>query len=229
MDGLVLLEKENRETVREYAYRVLYQNIMRLHLLPGMAMSEQVFSTVLSVSRTPVREAFIRLSQKGLLDVLPQRGTFVSKIDTEQISEFRFLRVTLEKAIIALACEEFQDPWKEQLRQCLKEQELFVGNEDVDRFFKSDNEMHRILYEGCSKLHVWQIIQDSNLDYLRARMLNITAAREQMHILYSQHQAILEAILQHDTRRGVEVITDHINKVIGDVATLKKQYPTYFK
>jgi DNA-binding GntR family transcriptional regulator len=60
-------------------------------------------------------------------------------------------------------------------------------------------------------------------------MLNITAAREQMHILYSQHQAILEAILQHDTRRGVEVITDHINKVIGDVATLKKQYPTYFK
>ena len=56
--------KEPRENVREYAYRVLYDNIMNLHLVPGTAMSEQELSTMLSVSRTPVREAFIRLSQK---------------------------------------------------------------------------------------------------------------------------------------------------------------------
>ena len=95
MEQLRLLEKEPRENVREYAYRVLYDNIMNLHLVPGTAMSEQELSTMLSVSRTPVREAFIRLAQKGLLDVLPQRGTFVSKINTEQLAEFRFLRVTI--------------------------------------------------------------------------------------------------------------------------------------
>lgn len=105
MEQIQLLEKEPRETVREYAYRVLYQNIMTMHLIPGTAMSEQELSNVLGVSRTPVREAFIRLSQKGLLDILPQRGTFVSKINTDQLSEFRFLRVTLENAIVKLACK----------------------------------------------------------------------------------------------------------------------------
>lgn len=229
MDGLVLVEKDNRETVREYAYRILYQNIMDLHLVPGTAMSEQEFSAVLSVSRTPVREAFISLAQKGLLDVLPQRGTFVSKIDTEQISEFRFLRVTLEKAIVELACQVFTDEWRDKLQICLRKQGPVVEQRDSNAFFKCDNEMHKILYDGCSKSHIWQIIQDSNLDYLRARVLNVTAAKEQMHILYAQHQAIVEAILRHDVRRGVEVMADHINKVVGDVATLKKEYPDYFK
>ena len=65
MEQIQLLEKEPRETVREYAYRVLYQNIMTMHLIPGTAMSEQELSNILGVSRTPVREAFIRLSQKG--------------------------------------------------------------------------------------------------------------------------------------------------------------------
>ena len=100
MDKLELREKEPHETVREYAYRVLYQNIMTLKLPPGTAMSEQELSGILKVSRTPVREAFIRLAQSGLLEVLPQRGTFVSKIHTEQLAEFRFFRVTLELSLI---------------------------------------------------------------------------------------------------------------------------------
>lgn len=79
MENFELREKAPHETVREYAYRVLYQNIMTLKLPPGTAMSEQELSGVLNVSRTPVREAFIRLAEKGLLEVLPQRGTFVSK------------------------------------------------------------------------------------------------------------------------------------------------------
>ena len=93
MENLELFEKAPNETVREYAYRVLYENIMSLKLPPGTAMSEQELSGILNVSRTPVREAFIRLSQKGLLEILPQRGTFVSKIHTEQLAEFRFFRI----------------------------------------------------------------------------------------------------------------------------------------
>ena len=64
MDNFELREKAPHETVREYAYRVLYQNIMTLKLPPGTAMSEQELSGVLNVSRTPVREAFIRLAEK---------------------------------------------------------------------------------------------------------------------------------------------------------------------
>lgn len=100
------LFKEN-ESVREYAYRTLRENILKLKLKPGDKISEKEISDTLSISRTPVREAFIRLSQEQLLEVLPQRGTYISKINTSQIAEFRFLRVTLEQAVMKLACEKF--------------------------------------------------------------------------------------------------------------------------
>lgn len=229
MENLKLLEKEAHENVREYAYRVLYQNIMTFRLPPGTAMSEQELSKVLGVSRTPVREAFIRLSQKGLLEILPQRGTFVSKINTSQLPEFRFFRVTLEKAIVELACQNFPEPWRTKLQTCIFEQGQFVQNGDNQSFFKSDNTMHALLYEGCGKPHIWQIVQEANLDYMRARALNVKDAAGQMQILYSQHQAIVEAILRSDVTRAQAVMTEHINKVMGDVEILKKEYPEYFK
>lgn len=229
MEHVIVLEKDPRETVRSYAYRVLYENIMTMQLIPGTAMSEQDMASLLAISRTPVREAFIHLAQQDLLEILPQRGTFVSKINTEQISEFRFLRVTIEKAIVELACQGLPEDAQSRLQQCLAEQEQYVQHKNTAKFFTSDNHLHRTLYEGCGKSHIWQIIQDANLDYLRARALNVTAEAEQIQLLYTQHQAIVNAILAHDTATAIAVMEEHINKVVGDVALLKKEYPEYFK
>lgn len=90
-----------RETVRSYVYRMLYDNIMSLHLPPGLAMSEQEVADLLKTSRTPVREAFIHLGQDHLLDILPQRGTFVARLHTQMIREARFMRVVMEEAVMA--------------------------------------------------------------------------------------------------------------------------------
>ena len=229
MENLELFEKAPNETVREYAYRVLYENIMSLKLPPGTAMSEQELSGILNVSRTPVREAFIRLSQKGLLEILPQRGTFVSKIHTEQLAEFRFFRVTLERAIIELACQAFPDPWRTKLEFCIFEQGKFITSKDAENFFKSDNTLHSLRYEGCGKPHIWQIVQESNLDYARARVLNVSDAAEQMNLLYEQHKGIVGAIFAGNTEMAQRIMTEHINKVMGDVEVLKKEYPEYFR
>lgn len=230
MENFELREKAPHETVREYAYRVLYQNIMTLKLPPGTAMSEQELSGVLNVSRTPVREAFIRLAEKGLLEVLPQRGTFVSKIHTEQLAEFRFFRVTMERAIVELACQEFVDPWKTKLEFCIFEQGKFIDSGSAASFFKSDNTLHSLLYEGCGKPHIWQVVQDSNLDYARARVLNVSDgdAAEQMNLLYEQHKGIVQAVFDKNVKVAKDIMTEHINKVMGDVAVLKQEYPEYF-
>lgn len=228
MEKLELREKAPHETVREYAYRVLYQNIMSLKLPPGTAMSEQELSSLLDVSRTPVREAFIRLAQKGLLEVLPQRGTFVSKIHTEHLAEFRFFRVTLERAVVELACREFLDPWKTKLEFCIFEQGKFIESGSAERFFESDNTLHSLLYEGCGKPNIWQVVQDSNLDYTRARALNVSDTDDQMRILYEQHKLIVKAVFDKRVEAAKDIMTEHINKVMGDVAVLKKEYPEYF-
>lgn len=229
MDQLRIEPKRYRETVREYAYRILYTNIMALRMAPGSEVSEKAFSDFLHVSRTPVREAFIRLSQRGLLDVLPQRGTFVSKIDTEAIEEFRFLRVTVERAIIALACQDLGDTWRQRLETCLDEQANYVKYRNGAAFFKKDNDFHSCLYESCQKSRIWQLTEDANLDYLRARLLNLTGMKDQMEILYEQHRALLQAIGRHATAEALDIITDHIDKGGADITSLQEKFPHYFK
>lgn len=105
MIDLTITPPLRRETVRSYVYRMLYDNIMSLHLTPGTAMSEQEVADLLKTSRTPVREAIIHLGQDRLLDILPQRGTFVSRLHTQMIREARFMRVVMEEAVMAEACQ----------------------------------------------------------------------------------------------------------------------------
>ena len=79
---MVILQKERSENSRSYAVRVLLYNIIHLELQPGAAVSENELSATLSLSRsTSVREALIELNRIGLVEILPQRGSYISKID----------------------------------------------------------------------------------------------------------------------------------------------------
>ena len=97
---MVILQKERSENSRSYAVRVLLYNIIHLELQPGTAVSENELSTTLSLSRTPVREALIELNRIGLVEILPQRGSYISKIDYNIVEESRFLRLVTENAIL---------------------------------------------------------------------------------------------------------------------------------
>ena len=79
----------------QQAYLALHEQILRLDLQPGQSVSEKEISSQIGVSRQPVREAFIRLSQEGLLNIRPQVGTFVSRLNVAQIHEAVFARVAL--------------------------------------------------------------------------------------------------------------------------------------
>ncbi|MDQ0203988.1 GntR family transcriptional regulator [Pectinatus haikarae] len=229
MIDLKISEAKEKESVREYAYRVLRENILNLTLVPGTAVSEKEISDILSISRTPAREAFIRLAQEGLLEILPQRGSYISKIDTEQIAEFRFLRVTMEQAVIRLACRYFPDEFKRKLIECLEEQRLCVANKNYERFFKLDNMMHDIIFTGCEKPHIWKIIQEANLNYIRARVLDLSSKQSEIELLFSQHEEIVKSIINADEELGYEIITKHVNKVISDVHELQEKYIELFK
>ena len=95
--NLVNISKHKNENNRAYTYRVLKENIMRLNLKPGESISEIELSEALDVSRTPVREAIVKLSEEKLVDVFPQRGSFVSKINLNLVEEAVFLRELCEK------------------------------------------------------------------------------------------------------------------------------------
>ena len=228
MIELTITPMEPRENVRAYVYRLLYHNIMAVRLTPGTAVSEQEVSSYLDISRTPVREAFIHLSQDGLVEILPQRGTFVSKIDTALIEENRFMCLTLERAVIRLACQELPDMYLKQLDQSLNDQKEAMDAGDSARFMTLDNEMHGIIFAGCGKPHVWQTLMQANLDYLRSRALSVLNT-EEMDIVYAKHQSLVTHIRQHETDQAERDINEHIDRIIIELAALRAAHPDFFK
>ena len=98
-------KRDGSETGREYVLRILKENIVMLELEPGSRISENELAAEIGVSRTPVREALIELSKSKIVEIYPQRGSYVSRIDWGLVEEAQFMRVTLEKAVIRLACQ----------------------------------------------------------------------------------------------------------------------------
>ena len=73
------------EDARQYAYRIIRKFILELHLLPGQKMNEADLASSLNMSRTPIHDSFFKLSRENLVDVIPKRGAFVSKIDQKRM------------------------------------------------------------------------------------------------------------------------------------------------
>ncbi len=209
-------------------YNRLKQQIVSLELPPGTPLSEKEVSLTFEVSRTPVRESFVRLAQEGLVIVLPQRGTRVSLIDSELVEEARFMREQLEKAVIRLACEHFHDDMLNLLENNVSQQQESMARHDGKRMFELDEEFHRILFEGVRKQGTWNVIQQMNAHLNRSRILWLSTDPH-WGVLCEQHQDMVHAIRGHDADRAEQLMKEHLSLSISNLATLKDQYPDYFK
>lgn len=215
-------------STRDAIYFALRDQIVLLELPPGTSISEKEISIKFNVSRTPVRESFVRLSQEGLLEIYPQRGTVISLIDLELVEEARFMREQLEKAIIRLACGHFPDNQLMQLKSNLDQQQLCIEEQNHVRMFELDEAFHRTLFEGCNKLNTWAVIQQMNVHLNRTRTLRL-AADHHWEQLYNQHLHMVQVIQEHDANRAEQLMSEHLHLTITDQALLKEKFPTYFK
>jgi DNA-binding GntR family transcriptional regulator len=185
-------------------------------------------SVQLQMSRTPVRESFVRLAQEGLVLVLPQRGTQVSLIDPELIEEGRFLREQLEKAVVRIACERFPEPLLQELDANLALQRESIGKQDNQRMYQLDDAFHRTLFEGCNKLRTWAVVERMNSDFNRSRVLWLLADSH-WDPLYEQHKELVEAIRNRNPDYAEAVMKKHLNLSISNLVVLQEEYPNYFK
>ncbi|MBV4438318.1 GntR family transcriptional regulator [Clostridium tyrobutyricum] len=209
-------------------YHILKKDIIQLHLEPGLSISEKGISEKFNISRTPVREAFLLLSQEGLLDIYPQKGTFVSLIDLNAVEEARFLREHMERAVVRLACKHFPEEKIIELEMNLKMQKLYIKNEDPIKVFKLDEEFHKTIFEGCNKARTWNTICQVEVDFQRIRMLTLSSNLK-VDDVYFQHKIIVDAIKNEKPDEADKAMKNHLIKVNYDLNDIKKRYPGYFK
>lgn len=217
-----------QESSREYVYRFLKTNIMNFSFPPGSALSEKDIAAMLDVSRTPVREAFIQLSQEDLLEIVPQKGTYVSHIDLDGVEESKFLREKLEVAIVELACQEFPGDKLFDLQSYIALQELCLEEKNYAKFYEIDDDIHRTIFEGCKKARIWAMMQQLHAHYNRVRLLNIASGHDVATVL-EQHKNLVRAIREQDVALGRKTIQLHLNKVRLDIKDLIHDYSDYFR
>ncbi|MDF1511295.1 GntR family transcriptional regulator [Robertmurraya sp. DFI.2.37] len=218
----------NKYSTRDYVYQQLKENIVNLKLEPGLSISEKEIAEWLSVSRTPVREAFVRLNQEQLLEVYPQRGTVVSLIDLKHVDDARFIREHLEVATVRVACESFPEDKTALLEKNIETQHRCVQEKDYEQLFELDEEFHSTIAIGSQKARVWSVIQQMNSHLNRVRLLSL-ASEFNWETILRQHSEVLNAIKAKDPERAATVMAQHLQLVSVDQNELKKAYPSYFK
>jgi len=225
---LELLEKKSFESIGNYTYMVLRNNIVALNIKPGETISENEIASMLNVSRTPVREAFAKLVSEELLEIFPQRGTQVSYIDLNHVEEARFMRLKLEEAVIKLACENFPEDYLFELESNINQQEFCIAKKNYTLALELDNSLHEIIFKGCRKKRIWDAIHFMNSDFDRIRTLSVISSKN-MDIVLTQHKGIVNAIKARDAELGGKMVCKHLTEVNDYKKILIGEYPTYFK
>ena len=126
-------ELNPRQNTVEQIHLILREEIIGLRLQPGEAIPEKALCQRFGISRTPVREACLRLSFDNLVEVFPQRGTFVSKIRLQDVREDHFIREALETATIRYAVRFMTQEDAKNFRQNLNMQQICVDSNNVEK------------------------------------------------------------------------------------------------
>ena len=206
--------------------RALRGAIVSNRLEPGTRISEAEIGQRHGVSRQPVREAFIRLAEEGLLEIRPQRGTFVRKISIPAVLDARFVREAIE-ADVARACAlKASVDLVRDLRAQLDDQRA-LGARDPAGFVDLDDRFHRRLAIGAGRPGAWAVIDGMKSQMDRVRRL--TAARLPFDHLLIQHSAIVEAIAAGNARAAEAAMRQHLQGMLSDLAAIQAACPQHFE
>lgn len=209
-------------------YEALRAAIVAVELEPGQQISENELADALGVSRTPVREALARLRDDQLVQIVPQLGTFVSRISVAGVDDAQFLREALECSAIRLAAERADAVDVAVLRGQIARQEAARDAGDADLFFDLDDELHSTLCELSGRPIAWAIVERANGHLNRVRRLSLAEPRYLAEMVF-EHRAVVDAVADGDPDAAEAALRHHLRMVLSDLPHIRHTHPDYFE
>ncbi|HEX4768600.1 MAG TPA: GntR family transcriptional regulator [Lichenihabitans sp.] len=213
-----------RATSASAVAAVLRHEIVGMVLTPGTAVQDRALSERFGMSRTPVREALLRLADEGLVDIFPQSGTFVSRIPVAAIPEAVLIRQALEGVTVEAATVGRSTAG---LDEALALQRVVAGRGDTRGFHEADEAFHEALAALGGHPGIWRLLKSVKTQIDRARRLTLPAPGRMDQVI-GEHERIRTAVAAGDVAAARAAMTLHLNVVIPDVAWLRDRYPDYF-
>ncbi len=221
------MTREN-DLEKEGPYGPLRQDIIELRLKPGMIISIKELYTHYDSSRSPMRDALLRLAQEGLVTLLPQRGIMISRIDLKRAGEERFLRVSVEREVMKLFMRRHNQADMDNLEDSLREQTKYVSAGDRRAFLAADDHFHQRFYRSADKFWCAKTIDSVSGHYRRFRLLSIIDRSICKDIL-SQHRDMVETIKKDDEQKLMVLFSHHLTKMEKEGPEFLRKFPDLFQ
>lgn len=206
----------------------LREAILGMRLLPGTALSEKDVAESYGVSRTPVREALLRLAEERLIDIYPQVGTFVSRIRVDGLSDAMVIRAALERVTVRAAAERADGAARAELKDNLARQRATDRAGDLDAFHAADEDFHQIIARHAGHPHLWRVVKQEKVQVDRCRLLTLPQPDRRKRVM-AQHGDIADAIAAGDADAAEAAMTGHLADVLPSIDDLRQAHPDYFE
>ncbi len=218
---------DRRKSMVDQTHTLLQNAIISSKLPPGQVLKERELCDILSISRTPIREALLRLQEDGLVEIFPQAGTYVSRISIEAVHESQFIRVALEMATVGYAARHGTPEWQTKTRRLIEKYKQALEWEDFDELFDLDEQFHRSIAEFRFRDRLWKMTNSAKAHMDRVRRLSLPY-RDRRLAIAEEHTAVLDAIITREEAQAVEAMRRHLNTVFRDLERVRTEHGEYF-
>lgn len=219
------------KSLNQQTYDRCKKDIMTFALKPGEPVSAAKLAERYHVSRTPAREALVRLQSEGMVDIFPQSKSMISKIDITRARQEWFIRKTLEiamtDAFFAHVTQNDIDEMKKYAQECERIGEQPRNHESSYEYLLNDNKFHAVTYYVAGEKLAAEIIDSTMAHYSRVRLLvdldNVNKDRT-----VADHEDLIRLIEARDKEGYREALNIHLGRVIGDIEQMSKLAPQLF-
>jgi len=202
--------------------------ILDVELVPGAAIAEAEIARRFASSRTPVREALLRLEDEGLVEIRPQRGTYVARLDLVRIEEAQFVRQAVECAVLRRVCaRESQGALTRELGAILRRHADAVARSDVQGALDGDTAFHRTLVQASGLPGVWDVVARARELHHRIRAMAVPELGTGRRAL-AEHRAVVRALRAGDVAAAEQAMAVHLARNLVLAGTLARRHPDYF-
>ncbi len=209
-------------------YAALRDRIVALELPPGAPLPEKEFAEAFGVSRTPVREALLRLAEENLVDIYPQIGTFVSRISAAAARDAMAIRGALERFATREAAKRADAAAIAALDRDLRDQRAAAAASDIAAFHEADEAMHQTIAVIAGHPNIWRVVKREKVNIDRVRLLSLHM-RGRFRSVIGEHVRIVEAIRAGDPDAAEAAMDAHLGLVLPGLEAIRQRYLDYFE
>jgi DNA-binding GntR family transcriptional regulator len=208
-------------------YNALLDDIVSMRRKPLELLNEKELQAQFGVSRTPIREAILRLSDDGLVDIFPQSGTFISRIPRRALYEAILVRKALENTVVSIAVDKMTPTGLRALDRNLADMAACVQEGDVEAFHSLDNAFHQQISMIAGFPGIWAIVQQVKVHSDRYRLLTLPQKGRLTRVI-DEHSAVIECMRTGDRAGAVAAMEFHLGRLLHEVEKAEMLDPDYF-